>query len=691
MKRQMIGRLSIKTKLMAIIMATSSIALLLACAIFIIQDYFSLRKTLVEDLSVQAEMLGSNSTAALSFGDETAAEETLSSLKADSNIVSACIFDKEGRMMSSYVRQGESRNSLPTAAQPDGSHFGPGKLFLFRQITLNGERVGTIYIESDLSDLTALLRRLFYAVLAILAISLLVTFVLSSKLQHVVSQPILHLSQVAKRVSVEKNYSVRAIKSTEDEMGMLIDGFNDMLAQIQIRDEQLKRHRDELEHDVTQRTADLTTMNAELVVAKEKAEESSRVKSEFLANMSHEIRTPMNGILGMTELVLDTALTAEQREFLEISKQSADALLTIINDILDFSKIEAGRFVLDPLPFNFRDNLGDVMKTLGLRASQKGLELTYYVASDIPEYLIGDATRVNQVLVNLVGNSIKFTENGEIAIRVTTAANNKSSTTLEFEVRDTGIGIPAEKRHSIFDAFKQADGSTTRKYGGTGLGLTISSKLVKMMGGVIWVESEIGSGSVFHFTADFEIDNAYQAQPLVISPAEMEDLPVLIIDDNQTNRLFLKEMLKNWNMKPIAVESGQAALTTMSDARSHGSVFPLVLLDAMMPEMDGFSVAERIKHDPSLAQATIMMLSSADAPSDAYRCHELGIEAYLTKPVKQSDLLNAIVNVLSAKPGFVQSRFTSGSNEVRDIHSLKVLLAEDNPVNQIVAIRSEEH
>ena len=364
----------------------------------------------------------------------------------------------------------------------------------------------------------------------------------------------------------------------------------------------------------------------ELKRAKENAEAASRAKSEFLANMSHEIRTPINGILGMTELTLDSHLTREQQENLGMVKSSADSLLQMINDILDFSKIEARKLELDPIPFLLRDSLAATLKALGLRATAKGLELICEVSSDVPDALRGDPLRLRQIITNLVGNAIKFTEHGEVAIRVDAVddAPEASFVLLHFQVRDTGIGIPADRQQVIFEEFMQADNSTVRKFGGTGLGLAITTQLVALMGGRVWVESEIGAGSTFHFTVRLDKDSS-PALTMPSSPVSLEQLPVLVVDDNATNLKMLRDVLTNWRMRPTAVNSGSSAIAVMKKACTSGDPFSLVLLDAVMPEMDGFAVAAQIKADPQLAGATIMMLSSADRSDDAARCRELGV------------------------------------------------------------------
>ena len=676
---------SIQHKLTGMALFSTGLALVLVLVAFVTNDILSFRDTIESRMAALADVTGSNSTAALTFRDQKAATDTLTALSQEPHVLYAETFTADRTTFAKYVRSDPSQvGSAPPAITPSvelattrKTYTAGDYLELTSPIRMDGQVVGWILLRSDLIEMEQRLKRSVVIGFVIFLASALVALIVSRRLQRAITDPLLSLVSTMRTVSDTKDYSLRAMPvSSYDEVGVLVTGLNTMLEQIQSQHTQLRQHRENLELEVSERTA-------ELVKAKEAAEAASVAKSQFLANMSHEIRTPMNGVLGMAELLLNTSLTDKQRHLADSVHRSGTALLGIINDILDFSKIEAGKLALECLEFGLRETVEDAVELFAEPAGKKGVELMCFLPENIPDSAIGDPVRLRQVLLNLLGNALKFTPRGEVKVSVRLLTQDAHALMLKFEVADTGVGIAPETQARLFTAFTQADGSTTRHFGGTGLGLAIVKQLVQLMGGDVGITSSPGHGSTFWFTVQLGYATLRE-QPLPTPDRFLSGLRVLIVDDNATNRFILNTHLTAWGADAIDTDTGAAALALLTQAAHEHRPFDLAILDIHMPDMDGFMLAQAIKSNPTIRGIPLVALSSVDNHAHRGTTESLGFVAWLQKPARQSALRDCLFRVhqgaattpAAAMPGPLTSH----------AHGTRVLLVEDNPVNREVAV-----
>jgi two-component system sensor histidine kinase/response regulator len=696
---QWIRNLSLASKLRLMIVNTVVVALLLASVVYTADAVFSLRHNFAQRLITLATAVGENTAAPLKLSNRLLAHNVLTSLRADPDIRAVTLYDAAGRVFADVSLDGKdtipSERLRPWGIDDPVNDTQPirfsGLIHAHIQVPvmLDGARLGAIHLDADLTQLYPQLRSSAEFMLFGLLLACLAAYVFSIPLQRRISVPVKDLVRLTRNVLDSKNFSIRADRKHSHELGALTDGFNGILIELDKRDRNLNLYSQEFEKRVRERTVILDQAVAEATEAAKRAEGANRAKSDFLARMSHEIRTPMNGVLGMADLLCHSpALDERQRRYAATIHQSGSALLQIINDILDFSKIEAGKLQLESAQFCLRDIVEDAVEILSERAHSKGLELNCDIPAKMDTTVYGDGLRLRQVLINLISNAVKFTERGEINVKVRQLGSSVFNSSFHFEVTDTGIGIKPENCITIFESFSQEDSSTTRLYGGTGLGLAICKQLVELMGGRISLVSSPGKGSTFFFSL-----------PLATDPTAVRDRRVtalnstrmLIVDDNSTNRDILREHLLSWGVTVIEASAGAQALEILDKA--FGGEFDVIMVDGQMPEMSGAELATAIRNLPEFDDVPIVMMKSgALADSDAGESQH-GATVSLSKPIRRLQLHTCLMELLAnysvAEKGGARGRkrgtATAAHIEARKSRVRRVLLVEDNPVNQEVA------
>ena len=665
-------RLTIRAKLTVVAMLASGAAILVASAAFGAYDLVAFRRSIVDELVTHASIIAENAAVPLSAGEEETVAAMLTALRAEGHLQAGAVFGADGNVFATYVRQPMYRRTLPARPGPDGARFGDDYLEVYQPVTLGPRRVGTIYIRSGLGALQERVRHYGLVLLVVVVSATGVALTLVSRLQRVISGPILHLARTAKTLSSEKNYSMRAGKISEDEVGFLTDCFNEMLEQVQVRDNELKAHRHHLEEQVAARTAELTErseelkrLNAELIEQKDRAEAASRAKSAFLANMSHEIRTPMTAIVGYADMMLEPAQSgADRQDCLQTIRRNARHLLELINDILDISKIEAGKMTVERIACDPAQLACDVVSLMRPRAVEKGLSLRLDFDGPIPQRISSDPLRLKQVLMNLIGNAIKFTERGGVVVRscylpgalpkggAPAAAGGANSGMFRVYVTDTGIGMTPEQLARLFQAFTQADDSMTRRFGGTGLGLTISKRLARLLEGDIGVRSEPGAGTTF--TIDFAtgpLDGVKMIEGLneaTLAPSPQRVAPpvgklrgrILYAEDGPDNQRLVCAHLRRAGADVAIADNGRVAVQ-MTETQK----FDLILMDMQMPEMDGYAATSELRRRGMTLP--IVALTAHAMAEDRAKCLAAGCTDYLTKPIDRDVLIQTVAGYLN--------------------------------------------